>query len=138
MHDQLTLRGISDTPVQAASRSAPSAAQTLLKELVRERHLTYEAFSADYKKAASEVTADGTAPSRAQYYRWLSGQLKRGMPYPGACRVLEAMFAPWRAADLFGPYQPGRHAPHFLERAVSDQAAFGQFTAQQPVTSRGP
>lgn len=82
---------------------------TLLKELLRQRHLKYETFRAEYEKVAVQVGADGVAPSRAQYYRWLSGQLRGGMPYPDACRVLEAMFPPWKAADLFGPCQPGRH-----------------------------
>lgn len=62
--------------------------------------------------AIQELAADGVAPSRAEYYRWLSGQLRGGMPYPDACRVPESMFPPWKAADLFGPYQPGRHMLH--------------------------
>jgi len=82
---------------------------TLLKELLRQRHLKYETFRAEYEKVAVRVAADGVAPSKAQYYRWLSGQLRGGMPYPDACRVLEIMFPPWKAADLFEPYQPGRH-----------------------------
>ncbi len=107
MQGQLTLRGIPDTPIQAASRSAPAVAQTLLKELVRERHWRYETFRAQYEKAGVRVGADGTAPSQAQYYRWIAGQLKGGLPYPDACRVLEAMFEPWKAAELFGP-RPAR------------------------------
>lgn len=82
---------------------------TLLRELLRQRHLKYEAFRAEYEKAAKRVAAEGVAPSKAQYYRWLSGQLKGGIPYPDACRVLESMFPSWKVADLFGPYQPGRH-----------------------------
>ncbi|HVT71272.1 MAG TPA: ATP-binding cassette domain-containing protein, partial [Trebonia sp.] len=67
----------------------------------------YETFSAEYEKAAAQLTGVGTEPpSRAQYFRWVAGQLKGGLPYPDACRVLEAMFAPWTAADLFGPAQP--------------------------------
>src|SRR4029450_2806066 len=46
------------------------------------------------------------APTRPQYYRWLTGQLKGGIPYPDACRVLEGMFPPWTANDLFGPPLP--------------------------------
>jgi hypothetical protein len=85
---------------------------TLLKELLRQRHLKYETFRVEYEKVAGQVAADGVAPSKAQYYRWLSGQLRGGIPYPDACRVLESMFPPWKAADLFGPYQPGRHILH--------------------------
>jgi hypothetical protein len=84
---------------------------TLLKELLRQRHLKYETFRAEYERTAAQIAADGVAPSKAQYYRWLSGQLRGGMPYPDACRVLEGMFPPWTAADPFGPYQPGRHVP---------------------------
>lgn len=50
------------------------------------------------------------APSRAQYHRWLSGQLKGGIPYPDACRVLETMFPPWKAEDLFGSWE-GQDVP---------------------------
>jgi hypothetical protein len=84
---------------------------TLLKELLRARHLKYETFRAEYERTAAQIAADGVAPSKAQYYRWLSGQLRGGMPYPDACRVLESMFPPWKAVDLFGPYQPGRRVP---------------------------
>jgi hypothetical protein len=84
-------------------QAVPVTSQTLLKELVRQRHWEYETFSAEHEKAAVRTATHGGAPSKAQYYRWLSGQLKRGLPYPGACRALEAMFAPWTAAELFGP-----------------------------------
>ena len=94
-----------DSADKAFVRSVP-ASKTLLKELVRQRHWEYETFSAEYEKAAAQVAARGGAPSPAQYYRWLSGQLKRGVPYPSACRALEVMFAPWKAAELFGPPPP--------------------------------
>ena len=82
---------------------------TLLKELLRRRHLKYETFRAEYEKVAAQIAPEDIPPSKAQYYRWLSGQLKGGVPYPDACRVLECMFSPWKAADLFGPYQSDRH-----------------------------
>src|SRR5260370_29583304 len=85
---------------------------TLLKELLRQRHLKYETFRVEYEKVAGQVAADGVAPSKAQYYLRLSCQLKGGIPYPDPCHVLETMFPPWKAADLFGPYQPGRHILH--------------------------
>ncbi|MBO0807342.1 MAG: hypothetical protein J2P32_03445 [Actinobacteria bacterium] len=82
---------------------------TLLKVLLRQRHLQrYETFCVEYEKAALQIAPDEVAPSKAQYYRWLSGHLKGGMPYPDACRVLESMFPPWTATDLLGPYVPGR------------------------------
>jgi hypothetical protein len=80
-----------------------SSAETLLKELIRRRHWEYGKFAAEYEKATAQSGEHRWAPSRAQYYRWTSGQLKRGMPYPGACRTLEAMFTPWTASELFGP-----------------------------------
>jgi DNA-binding transcriptional regulator YiaG len=130
--------GHQPAPAQPASSPVPGVSQTLLKELVRERHLTYEAFSAEYEKAAAGLTADTGAPSRATYWRWLSGQLKGRTPYPGACRVLEAMFAPWKAADLFGPYQPGGHGPGDLERSLSDWAVSEWLSARKPAASPGP
>jgi 8-oxo-dGTP pyrophosphatase MutT (NUDIX family) len=122
MHDQLTLQ-------EAPDAQAVHADRTLLRELLRQRHLKYETFSAEYEKAAAQVAADGVAPSRAQYYRWLSGQLKGGMPYLDACRVLESMFPPWTAADLFGPYRPGRH--------VLRDGAPGVLAAGQVVSAPG-
>jgi hypothetical protein len=82
---------------------------TLLAALIKRRHLTYESFRDEYDKTALDVAPADHAPSRAQYYRWLAGQLKGGIPYPNACRVVEAMFPPWTAADLFGPYNADRH-----------------------------
>jgi hypothetical protein len=82
---------------------------TLLKVLLTERHWQrYETFRAEYERVAGQLAPDlpHTAPSRAQYYRWLSGQLKGRTPYPDACRVLEGMLPPWTADDLFGPPPP--------------------------------
>jgi hypothetical protein len=89
-----------------ASMSTP----TLLWALAKRRHLKYETFRDEYMKTAADVAPHDADPSRAQYYRWLSGQLKGGTPYPDACRVLEAMFPPWTVAELFGPYDADRHA----------------------------
>jgi hypothetical protein len=82
---------------------------TLLKVLLTQQHLQrYETFRAEYERVAAQLAPElrHTAPSRAQYYRWLTGQLKGGIPYPDACRVLEGMFPPWTANDLFGPPLP--------------------------------
>lgn len=81
-----------------------TAAGTLLRKLLRQRHLKYESFRTEYETTARRVAPGGVAPSRAQYHRWLSGQLKGGIPYPDACRVLETMFTPWKAEELFGPW----------------------------------
>lgn len=88
---------------------------TLLKVLVTSRHWQrYETFCTEYEKAALQIDRrlHGTAPSKAQYYRWLSGQLKGGVPYPDACRVLEHMFPGRTAVELFG-----EHAVAVGERA---------------------
>lgn len=75
---------------------------TLFGDLVGREHLRYETFAAEYAKIAAEVARGSAAPSRAQFYRWLSGNVKR-VPYPDACRVLEVMFPPFTAEDLFSP-----------------------------------
>jgi hypothetical protein len=83
---------------------------TLLKALLTEQHLQrYGTFRAEYERVAARLAPDlgHSAPSRAQYYRWLEGRLKGGTPYPDACRVLEAMLPPWTADDLFAPPPPG-------------------------------
>ena len=81
-----------------------SSHPTLLKELLVIRHWQkYETFCAEYERVAGNVDKRlrATQPSRAQYYRWLSGHLKAGLPYPDACRVLEAMFPGHAAQELF-------------------------------------
>lgn len=76
--------------------------ETRLKALLRERHWTYTAFSREYDRAAGLTAPEliGTAPSRAQLHRWISGQLK-GLPFPDHCHVLEKMFPGWTARQLF-------------------------------------
>jgi hypothetical protein len=74
-----------------------------LKALLQRNHWqTYRTFCKEYDKAAVSVDPElkGTWPSRAQLYRWLSGDLK-GVPYPDHCRVLEEMFPGWTADQLF-------------------------------------
>jgi hypothetical protein len=83
-----------------------SSHPTLLKELLVARHWQkYETFCAEYDRVAADIDKRlrTSQPSRAQYYRWLSGHLKAGLPYPDACRVLEAMFPEYTAHDLFRP-----------------------------------
>lgn len=97
---------------------------TLFKDLLVNQHRQkYETFCLEYDKAARTL-GDGlrhSQPSRAQYYRWLSGQLKGGLPYPDACRVLEVMFPGWTAEQLFRPRADDERGPavtntkHLLE-----------------------
>ncbi|MGH3858889.1 hypothetical protein [Actinokineospora sp.] len=79
---------------------------TLLKMLLKQRHLqAYRAFCREYDKVARKVDSSltGSCPSKAQYYRWLSGGLL-GLPYGDHCRILENMFPKWSAEELFQPY----------------------------------
>ena len=70
-----------------------TAHPTLLAVLLEDRGLDrYGSFSAAYQKAAGDLDKQLThsAPSRAQFHRWLTGDL-RGLPYTDHCRVLEHM-----------------------------------------------
>ncbi len=88
---------------------------TRLKGLLRQRHLqNYRTFCREYDKIAREVddSLAGTYPSRAQFYRWLSGKIS-GQPYPDHCLILEAMFPDYSARALFESLtaeRPGRAA----------------------------
>lgn len=93
----------------------------LLKVLLRQRHLQgHRTFCKEYDKVAAKIDPDlkGSYPSRAQFYRWLSGELV-GLPYADHCRILEKMFPDWTAEQLFEPYngginfipEPGNGAP---------------------------
>jgi hypothetical protein len=74
-----------------------------LKAVLRQKHLqTHNAFCREYDRVARKIDPElaGTWPSRAQFHRWLSGELK-GLPYPHHCRVLEKMCPGWTAEQLF-------------------------------------
>jgi hypothetical protein len=97
------------TAVIVSSRLEPEGGLTLkakpvvLKVLLQQRHLqTHTAFCREYDRIAAAVDPSlrGGWPSRAQFYRWLSGDLV-GLPYADHCRILEAMFPDWRADRLF-------------------------------------
>lgn len=88
----------------ATSNGAP----TLLKALLRARHWQkHSTFVREWDKIAKAIDPQlvGTWPRHAQFYRWLRGEL-RELPYPDACRVLEAMFPQYHAKDLFQPCPP--------------------------------
>lgn len=76
-----------------------------LKVLIRQRHMTYEAFCREWDRVARSVdqALKGRYPGRAQYYRWLRGDLTNKRPFPDACRMLEAMFPGWSVDRLFLP-----------------------------------
>jgi hypothetical protein len=76
---------------------------TVLKELLRQRHWqTYATFRRQYDQAARVVDPAliGRWPSRGQFARWLSGDIK-GLPHPDHCQVLEAMFPGLSVQQMF-------------------------------------
>ncbi|HET8662575.1 MAG TPA: DUF5919 domain-containing protein [Micromonosporaceae bacterium] len=83
-----------------------------LKALLQSRHWqTFGTFCREYDKAAMRVDKQlvGTAPSRPQFHRWLSGTLTR-LPHSHHCQVLEEMLPGWTAHELFAPYEE-EHEP---------------------------
>ncbi len=92
-----------------------AAVSTRLKAVLRARHLhTHSAFQREYDRIAATIDPDlvGSAPKRAQFHRWLAGEVK-SLPYPHHCRVLEKMLPGHTAAELFGPdtKEPQRDEP---------------------------
>jgi hypothetical protein len=78
----------------------------LLKVLLKARHLhVYSSFAREYRKVAGKIDRElaSTGPSKAQFYRWISGDLIN-MPHSQHCRVLETMFPDWTVEQLFQPY----------------------------------
>lgn len=77
-----------------------------LKVLLQQRHLQgHRAFCREYDKVAERLDKSlvRSWPSKAQFYRWLSGELL-GLPYADHCRILEEMFPGWTATQLFEVY----------------------------------
>jgi Domain of unknown function (DUF5919) len=95
-----------------------------LKVLLRERHWTYDAFCVEYNKAARllDPRLAQSSPSRAQFQRWLAGDLRR-LPHPDACRVLEAVFPGWQVEQLFAPHAQHQDADLAGEVATADDHA---------------
>lgn len=81
---------------------------TLLRALLRARHWQkHSTFAGEWDKVARSIDAKlvGSWPRHAQFYRWLRGEL-RELPYPDACRMLEAMFPEHDVNALFRPCPP--------------------------------
>ncbi|MGH3601819.1 MAG: peptide deformylase [Pseudonocardiaceae bacterium] len=86
-----------------------AAKPIVLKMLLQQRHLqTHSAFRREYDRVAAKVdpTLKGGWPSKAQFYRWLSGDLI-GLPYADHCRILEGMFPDWKVEQLFQAHEGG-------------------------------
>lgn len=89
-----------------SDNAAATETTLLLKYLLKQRHIhVYSAFTREYNKVAAKLDRDliSTGPSKAQFYRWISGELTT-LPYSHHCRVLEAMFPDWGVEQLFQPY----------------------------------
>jgi hypothetical protein len=92
--------------VTSSNGATETGTTLLLKVLLRQRHLhVYSAFVREYNKVANKIDRElaGTGPSKAQFYRWISGELTN-LPYSHHCRVLEGMFPDWGVEQLFQPY----------------------------------
>ncbi len=86
-----------------------TAKPIVLKMLLQQRHLqTHSAFRREYDRVAAEVdpALKGGWPSKAQFNRWLSGELI-GLPYADHCRILEGMFPGWKVDQLFQAHEGG-------------------------------
>ncbi|MDQ3763541.1 MAG: hypothetical protein M3460_18505 [Actinomycetota bacterium] len=104
-----------------------NAKPVVLKVLLQHRHLqTHRAFCREYDRvaASTDPTLRGGWPSKAQFYRWLSGELI-GLPYPDHCRILESMFPGWKVDQLFQTHDGGID---FIPEPTKPQAA--TFTIQ--------
>lgn len=114
---------------------------TLLKVLLRQRHLQgHGTFRREYDKIAAKIDREliGSAPSKAQFYRWLSGELS-GLPYAHHCRVLEGMFPDWTATQLFEAYNDGiDYVPQPTVRTHATAAAPSTTASARDVVGHEP
>jgi hypothetical protein len=81
----------------------------VLKVLLQHRHLqTHSTFNREYDRVAAGIdpALRGGGPSKAQFYRWLSGDLV-GLPYADHCRILEGLFPGWKVDQLFQTHDGG-------------------------------
>ena len=100
---------------------------TVLAALLEDRGLDrYGSFCAAYQKAARALDKQlaRSVPSRAQFHRWLTGELRR-LPYTDHCRVLEHMLAGYSAAAAVHSL-PGRHPPCSCPRQAGGQRGTGR------------
>ncbi|MGW4365428.1 DUF5919 domain-containing protein [Nocardia takedensis] len=93
---------------------------TVLKALLQQRHTqTVSAFNREYDRIATQIEPEivGCGPKKAQFYRWLSGDVT-SIPYPHHCRILKAMFPEWTVEELFSPHSGGAQS---LDRSATAQ-----------------
>lgn len=111
-----------------------NAKPIVLKVLLQHRHLqTHSTFCREYDRVAAEIdrTLQGGWPSKAQFYRWLSGDLV-GLPYADHCRILEGMFPDWKVNQLFQAHDDGIE---FVPEPSTPKAAT---PAIRPIPPTGP
>jgi hypothetical protein len=93
--------------VEAREANPVTAKPTVLKVLLQQRHLqTHSAFRREYNKVAADIdpALKRGYPSKAQFYRWISGELI-GLPYADHCRILGGMFPGWKVDQLFQTHE---------------------------------
>ncbi|MGH3915260.1 MAG: hypothetical protein ACRDTC_17915 [Pseudonocardiaceae bacterium] len=110
-----------------------------LPELLRRRCLHhYREFCRAYDLTAAMIDPNlvGSHPTEPQFHQWIGGQVS-GLPHPGHCAVLEAMFPGHSARDLFAltessvaepaepaepasAHQPATAMPAVFSRAIGD------------------
>jgi len=99
---------------------------TLLAALLEDKGLQrYGSFRLAYEKTARSLDRErgGIAPSRAQFHRWLTGDLRR-LPHTDHCRVLEHMLTGYSSAQLFQPCPDAIPAPA-ASASPAAQPAYG-------------
>jgi hypothetical protein len=104
---------------------------TRLKVLLQERHLQeHRAFNREYDRVAGAIDRSlvGGGPSKATFYRWLSGNLQT-LPYPVHCQVLEKMLPGWAARDLFAAADGQQAASSTTSRAEAVDDGLAGVTA---------
>ncbi|KPI15669.1 hypothetical protein OK074_2114 [Actinobacteria bacterium OK074] len=112
---------------------------TLFRQLIQRRHLTtYEAFSAQFERAAARLADLDGDPRLAsveisprQFDRWCGGQLQT-LPRPDSCRVLEHMLGR-PAAELFAATDDSHGVRHDRDSQDSEAPrAAPKLHPQQP------
>jgi hypothetical protein len=107
-----------------------TAHPTVLAVLLEDRGLhRYGSFSAAYQNAAGGLDKQlvHSVPSRAQFHRWLTGELRR-LPYTDHCRVLEHMLPGYSTQQLLAAC-PDRTVPA-PERAAPGTTAVAVFASR--------
>ncbi|HEX5403525.1 MAG TPA: DUF5919 domain-containing protein [Pseudonocardiaceae bacterium] len=106
-----------------------------LKVLLQQRHLQgHRSFCREYDKVASQLdkSLTGSWPSKAQFYRWISGELV-GLPYADHCRILESMFPGWTAGRLFDVYDASMEFVPNPSMTTTDRTASRPLPVTAPV-----